>query len=135
MLAVVVLCHFTTAYKWGRMPPSVVYRRPAPYLHALLSPDAMPYGFLGVGVEETFIMEVIHHIVRGADIVLSGKVVGLAAAHGAEIPILGAFGCGAFQNDPAVVADAWRTALEAFSLFRAAKQPDDLIDYVKCILS
>lgn len=38
----------------------------------------------------------------------------VAAARGADALVLGAFGCGAFRNDPAVVARAWRVALEAF---------------------
>ena len=37
-----------------------------------------------------------------------------AAAQGADILVLGAFGCGAFQNDPEVVARAYRTALDEF---------------------
>jgi len=37
-----------------------------------------------------------------------------AAAKGADILVLGAFGCGAFQNDPEVVARAYRTALNEF---------------------
>ena len=35
----------------------------------------------------------------------------VAAYKGAEILVLGAFGCGAFQNDPKVVARAYKTAL------------------------
>ena len=39
-----------------------------------------------------------------------------AAAHKrADTVILGAFGCGAFQNDPKVVARAYKTALQEFS--------------------
>ena len=37
-----------------------------------------------------------------------------AAAKGADTLILGAFGCGAFQNDPEVVARAYKTVLHEF---------------------
>ena len=37
-----------------------------------------------------------------------------AAAKGADILVLGAFGCGAFKNDPEVVARAYKTALQEF---------------------
>lgn len=38
----------------------------------------------------------------------------VAAYKGADILVLGAFGCGAFQNNPKVVARAYRTALAEF---------------------
>ena len=37
-----------------------------------------------------------------------------AAAKGADVLVLGAFGCGAFQNNPEVVARAYKTALSEF---------------------
>ena len=37
-----------------------------------------------------------------------------AAAKGADVLVLGAFGCGAFQNNPAVVAKAYKCALDVF---------------------
>ena len=39
-----------------------------------------------------------------------------AAAKGADILVLGAFGCGAFQNNPEVVARAYKTALQEFPM-------------------
>lgn len=41
-------------------------------------------------------------------------ILSVAAAEGADALVLGAFGCGAFRNDPEVVARAWRVALDAF---------------------
>ena len=42
------------------------------------------------------------------------KILSAAAANGAEVLILGAFGCGAFRNDPAVVAAAYHQVLPQF---------------------
>ena len=42
------------------------------------------------------------------------KILSAAAANGAEVLILGAFGCGAFRNDPAVVAAAYQQAMPQF---------------------
>ncbi|MBR4512490.1 MAG: TIGR02452 family protein [Bacteroidales bacterium] len=42
------------------------------------------------------------------------KILSAAAANKAEVLILGAFGCGAFRNDPTVVAAAYQKALPQF---------------------
>ena len=41
-------------------------------------------------------------------------ILAVAAAHDINTLILGAFGCGAFHNDPHAVADAYRTAVEPY---------------------
>lgn len=43
------------------------------------------------------------------------KILLVAAIHGAEVLILGAFGCGAFCNPPEVVANAFREVLPEFA--------------------
>ena len=42
------------------------------------------------------------------------QILSAAAANGAEVIILGAFGCGAFRNDPAVVAQAYANILPEY---------------------
>ena len=42
------------------------------------------------------------------------KILSAAAANGTEVLILGAFGCGAFRNDPEVVAAAYHQVLPQF---------------------
>lgn len=42
------------------------------------------------------------------------KIISVAAQHGVDVLILGAFGCGAFRNDPAVVAKAYKNILPEF---------------------
>ena len=41
----------------------------------------------------------------------AGRVLAVAAHHGVETLVLGAWGCGVFRNDPATVATAFRTHL------------------------
>ena len=38
----------------------------------------------------------------------------VAAVHRADILVLGAFGCGAFQNNPRIVAQAYKNILPEF---------------------
>ena len=45
------------------------------------------------------------------------RVFRVAAANGAEVLILGAFGCGAFCNPPAVVASAFKKIQEKFASY------------------
>ena len=42
------------------------------------------------------------------------RILSIAAQHGCDVVILGAFGCGAFMNPPEVVAAGIRSALEGF---------------------
>ena len=42
------------------------------------------------------------------------RILSAAAANGAQALVLGAFGCGAFRNDPAIVAQAYATILPEF---------------------
>lgn len=42
------------------------------------------------------------------------QILSVAAHHGAEVLILGAFGCGAFRNDPKLVAEAFEQALQSY---------------------
>ena len=57
----------------------------------------------------------VRHVQTGG----TSCVLTVAAAKGADTLVLGAFGCGAFHNNPAVVADAYRTVLKEFAgIFR-----------------
>ena len=45
------------------------------------------------------------------------RILSIAAAEGNEVVILGAFGCGAFRNPPEIVAEAMKTAVQAYRPF------------------
>ena len=53
----------------------------------------------------------------GLHIQRAKHILHIAAANGAEIVILGAFGCGAFRNDPRIVAKAYSTALKEYAKY------------------
>ena len=63
------------------------------------------------------------------------KIFASAIANGVEVLILGAFGCGAFQNDPHIVAQAYKNVLPAFAHyfhtieFAIYCRPADSINY------
>ena len=44
----------------------------------------------------------------------AGQLMKIAAFYETDILVLGAFGCGAFRNDPAVTSAAWRDALKQY---------------------
>lgn len=63
------------------------------------------------------------------------RILDVASANGAEAVVLGAFGCGAFRNDPSVVASAAAAVIPSYrTLFRTIEfaiycRPDDTSNY------
>ena len=47
----------------------------------------------------------------------ASKLLGLAAHHRCDVLVLGAWGCGVFSNDPAMVADIFRELLQPNGLY------------------
>jgi uncharacterized protein (TIGR02452 family) len=45
------------------------------------------------------------------------QILSSAASNGAQVIILGAFGCGAFKNDPVIVAQAYANILPKYLLY------------------
>ena len=76
-----------------------------------------PYNFMnpGTGSSVKLSDEALYelHIKRAR------HLLSVAAANGDEVLVLGAFGCGAFRNDPSVVAAAYKTVLQEYDgIFR-----------------
>jgi hypothetical protein len=59
-------------------------------------------------------------LLRAPDHERAGRVLAVAAHHGARRLVLGAWGCGVFRNDPHEVADAFHTHLTGDGAFAAA---------------
>lgn len=72
----------------------------APNLHAVVS-------------NQPHLAESVPQVVRNRAV----RVLRVAAAHGRRRMVLGAWGCGVFGNDPAVVADAFAAALQQVDAF------------------
>ena len=77
------------------------------------APDLRPCGnayveLVGNGASLSASAQFGYHVRRAIHILT------VAAASGADCLVLGAFGCGAFRNDPEVVSRAWKTAVQEF---------------------
>jgi uncharacterized protein (TIGR02452 family) len=82
-----------------------------PYHAAMLTAAAPNLGALRHNQPEH--VATVPAVLRGRAL----RVLQVAAAHGHRRLVLGAWGCGVFGNDPAVVADAFRTALDRVPAF------------------
>jgi uncharacterized protein (TIGR02452 family) len=88
--------------------------RPRPYLAGFLTAAAPNAGVVRRTAPERA------GELRGALAVRAERVLETAAAHGYRRLVLGAWGCGVFQNDPADVAGAFRALLEPGGRFGRA---------------
>ena len=96
----------------------------------LICPRLRPEEFVKVDVVTCAAPHVFRDVVVSAEdlyrmhVSRARNILRVAAYNGADIFVGGAFGCGAFHNDPGVVAWAWREALKEY------EQKFDLIDFV-----
>ena len=82
----------------------------APNLRAILSNSMNPYAgdvAADIGKEQLYELH-LHRMER---------IMKIAAVNGAEVLILGAFGCGAFCNPPEIVAEAWKTIQSKYEAY------------------
>lgn len=86
--------------------------------------------------------ESLDPLVKGLLRERSIRILDIAAAHGHKNLILGAWGCGAFGNDPIMVAEAFKLALEKIPAFEHVcfavydtRTPPYLFDNFKTIFS
>ncbi len=80
---------------------------PAPYLASVVTMPAVEAAALD---SHTADMERVSRTMRARAL----NVLALFSSRGCRHVILGAWGCGVFGNDPALIADAFHSALEAF---------------------
>jgi uncharacterized protein (TIGR02452 family) len=73
-----------------------------PYLCGFITAPAVNAGVIGRDERDAVPAEMEKRI---------RKVLAIAAHHGHDALVLGAWGCGVFKNDPAMIADAFRSAL------------------------
>lgn len=90
-------------YKWTKVD---VITCAAPNLRERPSNAMNPNAGAQVHLTDQELMDL--HVKRGRHLLAA------AAEQGAQIMILGAFGCGAFQNDPKIVAEAYKQVLPEF---------------------
>lgn len=96
----------------------------------LICPRLRPEEFVKVDVVTCAAPHVFRDVVVSAEdlykmhVSRARNILRVAAYNGADIFVGGAFGCGAFHNDPGVVAWAWREALKEYG------RKFELIDFV-----
>lgn len=71
---------------------------------------AVPYNMMNLGKGTA--VRVSNNELYGIHLVRAEKIISAAIENGADTLVLGAFGCGAFQNKPEIVAAAFRDTIK-----------------------